>query len=198
MPDAEQFARGAAVNLAFRFGMQTAEPFKVSETIGPEGNPEFQNLKDLEGQQWLTSLLLSYTDETTQDNYQFEFIECIITINQEKNIVTTPLQGRNGAIKEYISDGDYSITVDAGINNYKEGDDTGASLGYPIEKVKDLQKILKLPETLSVQSDFLEVFKIRSVVVKSFYLSQETHSNRQSIQILMLSDEPYEIKLQLD
>lgn len=193
-PNPEQVIRGTAVNLAFRFGMQTAKPFEVSDTIGNEGNPEFQSLKDLEGRPWLTSLTLRYTDEKTKASYEFEFIECIITVNQEKNIVTTPLQGRNGTIKEYISDGDYSVTIDAGISNYTEGDDTGASLEYPIDKVTELQKILNLPETLKVQSDFLEVFGIRSAVVKSFYLSQETHSNRQSIQIMMLSDEPYEIK----
>ncbi len=67
--------------------------------------------------------------------------------------------GRNGTIKEYISDGDYSITVDAGINNYTEGDDTGASMEYPVEKVTELQKLLSLPEALKVQSDFLEVLK---------------------------------------
>lgn len=194
-PNAEQLARGTAVNLAFRYGMQTAKPFKVSETIGNEGNPEFQSLKDLEGQRWLTSLYLYYADEENKVKYQFEFIECVITVTQEKNIVSTALQGRNGTIKEYISDGDYSITVDAGINNYVEGDDTGASLEYPIDKVIELQKILKLPEALAVQSDFLAVFEIDSVVVKSFYLTQETHSNRQSIQMILLSDKPYEIKL---
>lgn len=187
-PNPEQLARGTAVNLAFRFGMQTAKPFKVSDTIGNEGNPEFQSLQDLEGRPWLTSLAISFENRT------FVFEECIITVNQEKNIVATPLQGRPGTVKEYISDGDYSITVDAGINNYSEGDDTGASMEYPVEKVTELQKILKLPETLKVQSDFLEVFEIRSAVVKSYYLSQETHSNRQSLQIMMLSDEPYEIK----
>lgn len=187
-PNPEQVARGTAVNLAFRFGMQTAKPFKVSETIGNEGNPEFQSLQDLEGRPWLTSLAISFENRT------FVFEECIITVNQEKNIVATPLQGRPGTVKEYISDGDYSITVDAGINNYSEGDGTGASMEYPVEKVTALQKILKLPETLKVQSDFLEVFEIRSAVVKSYYLSQETHSNRQSLQIMMLSDEPYEIK----
>lgn len=194
-PNAEQLARGTAVNLAFRYGMQTAKPFKVSETIGNEGNPEFQSLKELEGQRWLTALLLSYTDEVSKITTQFEFIECIITVTQEKNIVSTALQGRNGTIKEYVSDGDYSITVDAGINNYTEGDDTGASLEYPIDKVYELQKILKLPETLIVQSDFLKIFEIDSAVVKSFYLTQETHSNRQSIQMILLSDEPYLIRL---
>lgn len=196
-PNPEQVVRGTAVNLAFRYGMQTAKPFETSYKIGNEGNPDLKALKELEGQQMLTSLILSHTNDKKQ-TIQFEFIECILTINQEKNIVTTALQGRNGTIKEYVSNGDYSITVDAGINNYTEGDDTGASLDYPIDKVYELQKILDLGDTLEIQSDFLNIFKIHSVVVKSYYLTQETHSNRQSIQMILLSDETYEIKLKND
>ncbi len=62
----------------------------------------------------------------------------------------------------------------------------------------ELKKFLSIPEALEVQSDFLEIFGIKSAVVKSFGLQQETHSNRQSINIQMLSDEPYEIKLKED
>lgn len=57
-PNAEQLARGTAVHLAFRFGMQTRQPFKPSEYIGNEGNPTLSELKELEGQTWLTSLAI--------------------------------------------------------------------------------------------------------------------------------------------
>ncbi|MBP7174005.1 MAG: hypothetical protein KBA33_08085 [Cloacibacterium sp.] len=203
-PNTEQLARGAAVNILYRFGMQTAKPFKISDTIGSNGNPVFNEIADIEGKPWLTTLGLEYGGKT------FEFIECIVTINQEKNIITTALQGRDGTIKEYISDGDYSITVDAAINNYQEIsippltpysmpiEFTNSSFEYPLEKLKELQSFLKTPDSLNIQCDLLEVFKVRSVVVKSFNLQQETHSNRQSIQIQLLSDEPYEIKLKQD
>lgn len=181
-PNTEQLAKGTAVQLAIRFGMQTAEPLKINEKIGSQGNPTLSELKGLEGRPWLTSLALKFGGK------EFVFEECIITINQEKNIVTTPLQGRNGTIKEYVSDGDYQITVDAGISSN--------DLDYPLEEATSLlQDFLALPETLEVHSDFLKMFKIESAVVKSFALQQETHSNRQSIQIQMLSDEPYEVKL---
>ena len=39
------------------------------------------------------------------------------------------------------------------------------------------------------------MFEIDSVVVKDFGMTQETHTNRQSISIQLLSDETYEIKL---
>ena len=188
-PNAEQLARGVALNLAFRFGMSTAEPFKASEYVGKEKNPELLDLGELEGRTWLTSLALKHGGK------EFIFNECLISLNMEKNIVTTALQGRNGTIKEYISDGDYNITIDAGISNYTIDQEGEHNIDYPIDAVAELKNILCLPETLEVQSDFLEIFGIKSAVVKSFDLQQETHSNRQSINIQMLSDEPYEIRL---
>lgn len=191
-PNTEQLARGVALNMAFRFGMKTAEPFKVSKYIGKDKNPELLNLGELEGKQWLTSLALKY------DGKEFIFNECIITLNMEKNIVTTALQGRNGTIKEYISDGDYNISIDAGISTYTLDYKEDFDIAYPIDAVAELKKFLSIPEALEVQSDFLEIFGIKSAVVKSFGLQQETYSNRQSINIQMLSDEPYEIKLKED
>lgn len=188
-PNAEQLARGVALNLAFRFGMSTAEPFKASKYVGKEKNPELLDLGELEGRTWLTSLALKHGGK------EFVFNECLISLNMEKNIVTTALQGRNGTIKEYISDGDYNITIDAGISNYTIDQEGEHNIDYPIDAVAELKNILCLPETLEVQSDFLEIFGIKSAVVKSFDLQQETHSNRQSINIQMLSDEPYEIRL---
>lgn len=191
-PNTEQLARGVALNMAFRFGMKTTEPFKVSKYIGKDKNPELLNLGELEGKQWLTSLALKY------DGKEFIFNECIIALNMEKNIVTTALQGRNGTIKEYISDGDYNISIDAGISTYTLDYKEDFDITYPIDAVAELKKFLSIPEALEVQSDFLEIFGIKSAVVKSFGLQQETHSNRQSINIQMLSDEPYEIKLKED
>ena len=188
-PNAEQLARGVALNLAFRFGMSTAEPFKASKYVGKDKNPELLDLGELEGRTWLTSLALKHGGK------EFIFNECLISLNMEKNIVTTALQGRNGTIKEYISDGDYNITIDAGISNYTIDQEGEHNIDYPIDAVAELKNILSLPETLEVQSDFLEIFGIKSAVVKSFDLQQETHSNRQSINIQMLSDEPYEIRL---
>lgn len=185
--------KSTAVNLAFRFGMQTAKPFNI------EKNKDFAfgEAEQYLNEQWLTSL------EINVDNNSFIFNEVIMSITQERNIVTTPLQGRDGTIKEFISNGDYVITVDAGIvqgGSYTENEDTEVSYKnpkntYPRAELERLCKILTLPQSIPVQSSFLNVFGITSVVVKSFSLTQETHSNRQGIQMQLLSDKPYEIKV---
>lgn len=146
------------------------------------------NGTDYLGVPTLTSLAFKWKD------FELVLLECIVTINQEKNIVSTPMQGRDGTIKEYISDGDYTITIDAAVSNYNESDPE-TSKSYPIEKIKTLIGFLKLKESFEVQSDFLTLFGIYNIVVKSYGMVQETHSNRQSFQIQCLSDTPYEIKI---
>jgi hypothetical protein len=123
--------------------------------------------------------------------------DCIMTVTQEKNIVETKLQGRNGTVKEYVSDGDYLIDVQASIGGYfveqKDIEDE-----YPLAEFKALMDLLKKQKTIEVASDWLLLFDIKSIVIKSYGFAQETHSNVQSFSMQMLSDEPYEIKLMQD
>lgn len=185
--------KSTAVNLAFRFGMQTAKPFPIRKEEGFS----FSEADKLLNKQWLTSLKIILNKDEA-----FIFNEVVMSVTQERNIVTTPLQGRDGTIKEFISNGDYVITVDAGVMEGQkqidnEDDEVSFQIPgstYPEEELKRLKNILTLPKAIEVYSEFLLVFGITSVVVKSFSLVQETHSNRQSIQIQMLSDTPYEIK----
>ncbi len=116
--------------------------------------------------------------------------ECICLVTMEKNIVQTALQGRDGTIKEYISDGDYQIEIAAALTS--EQDD------YPKDELKKLMSIIQSSEMIEVASDFLDLFNIHNIVVKSYGFNQETHSNRQTFTICCLSDTPYEIKLKND
>ena len=139
----------------------------------------------------LTSIAFEY------NNVRINLAECIITVNQEKNIVATPMQGRDGTIKEYISDGDFAITIDAAVTSYRESDPEN-SKAYPISQLQDLIEILKIKDGLQLQSDFLFLFGITNAVIKTYGMVQETHSNRQSFQLQLLSDTPYEIKINQD
>nr|WP_185147521.1 DUF6046 domain-containing protein [Ornithobacterium rhinotracheale] len=181
--------KSTGVNALFRFAMQNAKPLQVEK----EERFSLSELKELENRPWITTLKIQ------GEAGSFEFSEIIITLSQERNIVTTPLQGRDGTIKEYISDGDYAITLDAAIlptNAVPQDDESTFAIAenrYPDEEIKRLHRLLLEKKALEVQSDFLTLFDINSAVVKSYSLQQETHSNRQSLQIQMLSDKAYEI-----
>ena len=105
------------------------------------------------------------------------------------------MQGRDGTIKEYVANDDYQITLEAGIDSYLGNEQSDKRFEYPAEQLQELIQILNFPNELEVTSDFLKLFKIYSVVVTQYNLTQETHTNRQSIQIQLLSDEPYIIKI---
>lgn len=182
------------LNLTNDLSIRFARTFDITTVLDPKSKGSFKQI--YEGTPWVTSLALKYGDN------EFTLIECVISLSQEKNIVSTPLQGRDGTIKEFISDGDYQITIAAAVNNYhekieEEGEDNRiySSFDYPKEKVQGLHELLKVQDTLIVESPFLALFGINSAVVKSYSLEQETHSNRQALQIMMISDEAYEIKL---
>lgn len=122
--------------------------------------------------------------------------ECLITIFQEKNIVCTPINGKEGTIKEYISDGDYQITLDVGLSNvdFFNLENNTKHQEYPLDKVAELIKFLKLDDSLIVHNDILKMFGVYNIIVKGYTVPQETHSNRQTLSINCLSELPYEIK----
>lgn len=116
--------------------------------------------------------------------------DAIVAVSQTKNIVTTQMVGMNGTVKEYINDGDYSVNIVVGVAAVKDGVIVDE---YPVEGLRELRKFLEGNEALSVHSEFLDVFDINSIVVKSFSVSQDTASNYQAVSITAVSDEEYNI-----
>jgi hypothetical protein len=111
----------------------------------------------------------------------FRIETCLIDVSQTKNIVTTVVQGRNGTVKEYISDGDYEVQIRGALvtDNY-----------YPREEVRDLHELLKRSELLTVVSDYLLLFDIKELVVTSYsFKQQEGYQNVQLFEINAISDD---------
>jgi hypothetical protein len=188
LPNPVYFAKGLLKPVRF-LGVPLQRPLPVSaEDFVDATNEEWYGWL---GKPALTSLSLGI-DEATAIN----LTECVMTVTQEKNIVATAIQGRNGTIKEYISDGDYQIEVSAAIQ--PAGNEFAPPDEYPLEALKQLLELFRKSESLMATSDFLSLFEIYTVVVKSYSFEQETYQNRQSFKLTLLSDAPYEIKLSND
>ena len=114
----------------------------------------------------------------------------IVSVSQQKQIVTTQVVGRRGTVKEYISDGDYAVNISVGIQPIEDGTIKDE---YPIDGVRELRKFLTESESLRVQSTFLDLWEITRIVVKSFNATQATSSNYQQVQITADSDEEYNV-----
>ena len=56
-----------------------------------------------------------------------------------------------------------------------------------------MRKILDAKTSVEVQSEFLGVFDITKIVIKSYSAQQTTEANYQAVSISAVSDEDYEI-----
>jgi Domain of unknown function (DUF6046) len=114
----------------------------------------------------------------------------LIEISQSKNIVTTSIQGRNGTVKEYISDGDYQIMI------------KGVLVGFgnevnPQDLKSQLIAFCKAPVEFAVASNLFEGFGIKSIVIKDYNFPQiEGQRNTVPFELTCLSDQPIELKSQ--
>jgi hypothetical protein len=124
----------------------------------------------------------------TLDTIHFGVALC--DINQSKNIITTSIQGRNGTIKEYISDGDYTINIKGVITS-------AAQDYYPEQNVKRLKDFCDAPTPISIASQYINMFGIKDIVIKDYSFAQvEGMRNVQPFELNCLSETPFEIKSQ--
>ena len=128
----------------------------------------------------------AYVKKTVQ-RAGIEFATVLIDVSQSKNIVSTPVSGRNGTVKEYISDGDYMVNI--------KGVLVGQGVNVePADEINNLIAFCKAPVSIPVASDRLSYFGISSIVVKEYNFSQlEGQKNVVPFELICLSDTPFEI-----
>ena len=115
----------------------------------------------------------------------------IMNVSQSKNIVRTPIIGRAGTVKEYISQGDFEISIQGGI--YSE------DRKYPEQDVEEMVRVLNAPVSLEVSSRFLSLFGIQQIVVNNYqFIQKEGYETVQFFQIGALSDEPISLVINED
>lgn len=113
----------------------------------------------------------------------------LFTVSQTRNIIKTSIVGVDGTLKEYVSDGDYTITVQGVLTS---SDDRN----YPAEDISTLLQLVKQKEALAVTSDFLQLFEIYNLVVESYSFPQtEGFQNMQAFELTCSSDKPIELIL---
>ncbi len=111
----------------------------------------------------------------------------LIDVVQEKNIVTTAIAARDYTVKEFISEGDFQITLrGALVSEY-------ADL-YPSEEVRKLFFLLKKKYSLYVVSEYLRQFNIYNFIITNYSFPQkEGFQNMQLFEISAISDDPLDL-----
>jgi len=149
-------------------------------SISKLGTPVFSNLS-VQGS--------SYTKNGQTFNFDNLQIDTVLfQVTNKKNIVSTAVQGRDGTIKEYISDGDADINI--------KGVLTAPNNTFPLDEFRALIKTMKAPVPLKVNSWYLNELGIYNIVVTEFDLIQEPGKySQQAFNIMALSDTPIELNI---
>jgi hypothetical protein len=133
----------------------------------------------------------SYEDAETGKTInaaRFDFEVALMTVNKPRNIVRTAITGRNGTVKEYMSDGDYEINVRGSFVNELPN-------ARPESLIRAFDAITKAPIQLKVESNFLNFFEIYSIVITDSSVSQREGSlNIVDYEFNCISDTPFEIQ----
>lgn len=113
----------------------------------------------------------------------------LLEVNQERLIQKTSIQGRNGTVKEYISDGDYMISIrGAMVSPY--------SNHFPFSDITDLVRFCKIQDSIAIASKFLGYFGINSIVIEKYRIAEKMGSrNEVPFEIQAVSDYPIEFLL---
>lgn len=118
-------------------------------------------------------------------------IDCSMSCNTTKNIVATAINGLDGTIKEWVSNGDVAISAEFTLLG--EGD------SYPEEEVAKVCEVLQSSESLQVENETLnDVWGVTRVVVNAWSMTPTRAYNYQTIQVQMTSDEAYVIMEEIE
>lgn len=133
---------------------------------------------------------LTLRAQTDNGLVQVELADAVAAVSREKRIVCTEVSGRDGTVKEYACDGDWNINIVVGVQPVQSGSITD---DYPADELRLLRQILDSKQTVEVHSEFLSVFDIGEIVIRSYSVQQTTHQNYQAVNITAMSDDDYEI-----
>jgi hypothetical protein len=158
-------------------------PYVTDEKVGNSylGTPVMDNLKFNDG---------TYTDlDDNEISYQGITINTVVfEVTKVRNVVKTKIQGRNGTVKEYVSDGDFQITCRGMLSNKDNV--------FPQDQAKVLREIFEVPQQLPIVSLFLNnVFDIFNIVIETWSMPfVEGKRNEIPFSFIAVSDVPLDLE----
>lgn len=109
------------------------------------------------------------------------------TVNQAKNIVYTPMNGRDGTVKEYISNGDYVIDLTAYL--------TERYSVFPADQLETFSLIAGSGTAVPIVSKVLNsFFGINNVVVSSFSVNPRNVRGGMLVTMQLMSDTDFDFE----
>lgn len=120
-----------------------------------------------------------------KDNTQIGLVGVKIDVTKANKIVETQLVNREGKVKEFIQNDDYTITV--------KGNLYGNRNKFPLAALQQLLEVLRPNQNMEIASPYLEAFGICKVILKSadFKQSNLKYFNVMPFELSLISDTDY-------
>jgi hypothetical protein len=116
----------------------------------------------------------------------------VVEISRQKNIIKTPIAGRDGSVKEAISNGDWLIKIRGFVINEQNPN------VYPSDEMQTLHKYCEAKTAIPITCKLLQYFEINEVVIDSYnFPRMEGYAGVQPFELDCLSDEPLELIIKL-
>jgi len=114
---------------------------------------------------------------------------CLIEVGMQRRIITTEIQGKSNSVKQFISNGDYAVTIKGVIAS-------SIPNVYPDADMRALQTFCNAEDAIEVQCPYLQdFFQIGNLIVQYASFPQlEGNITVQPFELKCLSDEPVILK----
>lgn len=177
----------AGSGVSYRFGGATAVadvPYSYPKWEAQAVTTLTGDTSDASAKSWLGTPVFADVRLPRDGKVDLVLTTVLVDVSMTKNVIKTAVQGRNGTIKEYISDGDYEVRLRGAV--VRDGEHN-----YPYDEMRDFHALLSRSEALPVVADYLRLFNIYSLVVTGFKFGQtEGMQNVQTFEIDCVSDTP--------
>ena len=124
------------------------------------------------------------------ENGSLDLFDCLVDFSMTQNIVKTPVNGRDGTIKEFVSDGDYEISIKGLLIDQDHPN------RIPEEAIRKALQWFRKGKALGVEAKIFDVFGVHNIVVESFHMPQiPTYIQMRPFELKCISDTEYTIDL---
>ena len=140
--------------------------------------------KDLQGNYYFLPVVFVYKEK------EYEITCAVVSITGKKNIVSTPLVGRKGTVKELINEDDYQISI--------TGIVIGENQQFPEEQLDSIKELYSINEAVELKCALTEVFLSEGdkVVITDISFPQSNQTEyTQVIEMQCISDRAFELIL---
>lgn len=132
--------------------------------------------------------LIFEADPDTAENAPLVLDTVLMAVDIVKNLVITPIAGRDDSVIEYINRGNYEVMIQGLIVSEFPN-------VFPRDQVTALRNLLDLPKSIAVSSSFLQIFSIHNLAILHARVEERMGSrNEVGFSINAISDKPIELR----